>query len=273
MTDIQEKLLEMFKWFHNFCVENNLRYYALGGTLLGAVRHKGFIPWDDDIDVGLPRSDYQKLIELSSSLPQPFVLETPQSEAKDFVYAYSKIYNTDTTLIEKGKRNIKRGIYLDVFPLDGLGNSEEEAKKNFKKTANLVKRLAVRVSPLRKGRGLLKNCAVLLSRCVPHFILTDKKLAQKLDKVASQIPYSESVFVGNLVCNYKPNNILRRDYFGEPTLYKFENIEVYGAEDYNGYLTRLFGDWQKLPNENDRVSLHLKTELDLNKSYLNEEKD
>lgn len=271
MNVVQSKLLDILSWFHEFCINNNLRYYAIGGTLLGAIRHEGFIPWDDDIDVGMPRNDYKRLLELAASIPQPYLLETPQSDAKDFVYAFSKIYNTDTTLIEKGKKNIKRGIYLDVFPLDGLGNSIEEAKRQFARTSKLVKKLAVRVSPVRKGRGFLKNCAVVLSRCIPHLVLSDKKLAQRLDKVASEIPYDESVFVGNIVCNYKINHILRRDYFGTPTLYKFENIEICGAEDYNGYLTQAFGDWQKLPPENERVSLHLKTELNLNKSYLSED--
>ena len=268
MTDVQQKLLPMLKWFHDFCVENNLRYYAIGGTMLGAVRHNGFIPWDDDIDVGMPRDDYKRFIELSRLIPSPYLLETPQSEAKDFVYAFSKIYNTDTLLIEKGKHNIKRGIYLDVFPLDGLGNSEQEAKKNFGKTANLVKRLAVRVSPIRKGRGFLKNSAVVLSRCIPHFFVSDKKLAQKLDFVASQIPFDDSNYVGNLVCNYKPNNILYRENFGTPKLYNFENLMIYGAENYDGYLTQVFGNWRELPPEDKRVSLHLNNELDLNRSYL-----
>lgn len=273
MTEIQEKLLSMLKWFHGFCVENNLKYYALGGTLLGAVRHKGFIPWDDDVDVGLPRGDYEKLIELSYKMPKPYILETPRSEAKDFVYAFSKIYNSDTTLIEKGKKNIKRGIYLDVFPLDGLGNTEEAARKQFRKTAKLVKKLAVRVSPVRKGRGSLKNIAVVLFRIVPQFMINDKKLANKLDKTAAQVPYGSSEYVGNLVCNYKPNNILRRKFFGEPTLYDFEDMKIFGAEDHNGYLTQVFGDWTQLPPLEQQVSLHLRAEIDLNKSYLNGEKE
>ncbi|MDE6618282.1 MAG: LicD family protein [Clostridiales bacterium] len=268
MTELQSKLLDMLKWFHSFCVEHDLRYYALGGTMLGAVRHKGFIPWDDDIDVGLPRADYNKFIELSDCIPAPYVLETPQSPAKEFVYAYSKLYNTDTTFIEKGKKNIKRGIFLDVFPIDGLGNDEAEALAQFNKTARLVKKLAVRVSPIRKGRGFAKNCAVALSRCVPQFIINDKKLAQKLDRVAAQKGYDQNAFVGNLVCNYKPHNILKREYFGTPTLYVFEDTEVYGAQDYEGYLSQVFGDWRKLPPEDQQVSLHLSSKIDLNKSYL-----
>ena len=66
LTQLQYQLLEMLRWFHDFCEKNKLRYYVLGGTMLGAIRHKGFIPWDDDIDVGMPRGDYQKLIRLMS---------------------------------------------------------------------------------------------------------------------------------------------------------------------------------------------------------------
>ena len=75
-------LLDMFSWFHEFCVQNGLRYYALGGTMLGAARHGGFIPWDDDIDVGMPREDYMRLEALMGSSPQePYILETPYSKA------------------------------------------------------------------------------------------------------------------------------------------------------------------------------------------------
>lgn len=271
MTELQQRLLTMLSWFHEFCVNHNLRYYALGGTLLGAVRHKGFIPWDDDIDVGMPREDYEHLrVEMQNEdTDSKYIIETPQSKAKDFVYAYSKIYDVSTTLIEKGKRDIKRGIYLDVFPLDGLGYSEIEAKKNFKRTAKLVKKLAIRVSPIRKGRGFAKNCTVILARCIPNFLMNEKKLAEKLDKTASQISFEMSAYVGNLVCNYKLNNILKRSYFGKPTLYKFEDIEIYGPEDYEGYLCKVFGDWRKLPPIEEQVSFHLKTNMDLHKSFLN----
>lgn len=131
-----------------------------------------------------------------------------------------------------------------------------------------MKKLAVRVSPIRKGRGFVKNCAVALSRCVPQWIVNDKKLAQKLDRVASEKDFDDNVYVGNLVCNYKMNNILRRDFFGTPSLYEFEDASIYGAEDYEGYLSQVFGDWRKLPPEDKQVSLHLSTEMDLNKSYL-----
>ena len=91
MNQLQEKIFDILKWFDSFCRQEGLRYYAIGGTLLGAVRHKGFIPWDDDADVGMPRADYEKLIRLFSerkdSIIDKYLLETiDSSDAKDFLY-------------------------------------------------------------------------------------------------------------------------------------------------------------------------------------------
>ena len=78
MTDMQTKLIEMLEWLHSFCVENNIKYYAIGGTLLGAVRHNGFIPWDDDIDIGMPRNEYNRFIKcMENTCQSKYVLETP----------------------------------------------------------------------------------------------------------------------------------------------------------------------------------------------------
>ena len=102
LNGIQLKLLEMFKWYHEFCVDNNLKYYALGGTMLGAIRHKGFIPWDDDIDVGMPRDDYNKFIELTCNKKfGKYIVESIYDNNPDYYYGYSKLYDTSTTLIEK----------------------------------------------------------------------------------------------------------------------------------------------------------------------------
>ena len=124
MTETQRKLLTALQWFHHFCSEHNLRYYAVGGTCLGAVRHKGFIPWDDDIDVGMPRKDYKKFLELTSAIQDNELYKVEYLPSKHgFTYPYCKLYDIGTTLIENSRYKIKRGIYIDVFPLDGIGLS------------------------------------------------------------------------------------------------------------------------------------------------------
>ena len=132
ILEMKDMLLDMMRWFHGICISNRLRYYALGGTMLGAVRHQGFIPWDDDIDVGMPRKDYIRLAEVLGSAGQDrYILETPDSGTDDFYYCFSKLYDSHTTLVENTKYHIRRGIYLDIFPLVGMGDTEKESRSRF----------------------------------------------------------------------------------------------------------------------------------------------
>ena len=157
---LQEKLLEMFTWLVDFMSKNNLRYYMIGGTMLGAVRHQGFIPWDDDIDIAMPRSDYEKLIALLKDPVDHYLIETPRSLEKDYVYGYAKLYDMNTTMTEKKRKNITRGIYIDIFPLDGIGNTLDESYKNYKKIDRLHMLLAMKECAYRRGRKWWKNMAV-----------------------------------------------------------------------------------------------------------------
>ena len=118
-SQLQTMMLDMIKWFHGFCKKNNISYYVVGGTMLGAVRHHGFIPWDDDIDVGIPRRDYERLLndkELLLLSEERYTIESFRDGNQDFEYPYAKIYDTHTTLIENCRTKTKRGIYIDVFP-------------------------------------------------------------------------------------------------------------------------------------------------------------
>lgn len=266
MNELQNRLLDILKWFHAFCEENNLRYFVLGGTMLGAARHKGFIPWDDDIDVGLPRSDYERLKYLMNGkiFEDKFVLEEPLKNA-DFIYPFCKIYDTTTTLIENAKVKIKRGIYIDVFPLDGIGNSVLELHKNYKKIGRLNTLLTIKVAGLRKGRKLYKNIGIVLFRMVP---ISAKKVLAKLVADCAKFSYDENLYCANLVGNWGEKEIVSRDIMGKPTLYDFEDIKVYGPEKADEYLTCLYGDWRKMPPKEKQITHHDYIKIDLSKSYL-----
>lgn len=267
LTEMQSKLLEMLKYLHEFCIENNIRYYVIGGTLLGAVRHNGFIPWDDDIDVGLPREDYERLIKLFPKKDSRYILESVYSADENFCYSFSKMYDTTTTLIENTTKHLKRGIYIDIFPLDGAGNTKEEVIKTFAPINRKKNLLTLRIVKLSANRKWYKNILLWTMQHLPSSICGEKKLCLDINKLCKKNNYDDSNFVGNLVGAWGKKEIMPKKLFGKPTLHKFENIEVFIQEDFDGYLTYLYGDWRKLPPEEKRVSHH-DYELDLNHSYL-----
>lgn len=270
MNELQEHLLGMMKWLHSFCVENEIKYYANGGTALGAVRHGGFIPWDDDIDIMLPRDDYEKLVSLlGGKITDKYTLETPFSESKDYLYTYAKFYDTSTTLIEGVSNGLKRGIYIDVFPLDGMGNSQEEVRHNFEKIDRLNMFIISRTCNWRKGRKLYKNLAGIFAKMIPTFIVDNKKLVQKFDQNARRIPYSESRYVVNCSGDFRYKGIMDKAILGEPLEHEFEDTTIYVPENVVGYLEQVFGDWRKLPSEDKRCTTHANLFIDYNNSYLN----
>lgn len=266
--ELKKKLVDMLSWFHAFCEDHELRYYILGGTMLGAARHHGFIPWDDDIDVGMPRSDYEKLAVLMKNTDLHYVLEMPKASQADFFYPYAKLYDTQTTLIENTRYKIKRGIYLDVFPLDGVGASKQDSITFFRPIKRKQSILIAMTTGIRAGRSLYKNAAVIAMRCVPNFLLDKKKLLLSVDQMCAQKDFDQCEWVGNLMGNWMEREIMPRSVMGKPTAYTFENLTVWGPEDYDGYLTSLYGNWRELPPAEKRKTHHDFLHIDLEHSYL-----
>lgn len=266
MTELQERLVDMLQWFHSLCEKNHLRYYIIAGTMLGAVRHGGFIPWDDDIDVGMPRSDYEKLRELSANINNgKYVFEYPSEDNSKYPFLFAKMYNTQTTYIEKQRYPIKRGIYIDIFPLDGMKTNTKNDYNEFSKMYKLNLMIS---GPFLKRRGIMKNAAVLAGRIISPLFVNRKKLAKKIESVCKKYDFDESKFVCNLLGGAGTKGIVPKEYFGTPTLIKFEGIDVFGLEQPDLYLKSMYGDYMKLPPEEKRVSLHDVYYTDLNKSYL-----
>lgn len=267
-AELQNKLLDILKWFHNTCQEYNLRYYALGGTMLGAARHKGFIPWDDDIDVGMPRNDYEMFNKLfGDKCTDHYYVETINTDAEDFIYGYTKVYDTNTTFTEKARMNVKRGVYIDVFPLDGVSDSMNNVDAFYRPIERKYHLLVAMTCGISKRRKLYKNIAILLARMVPNLILDKKKMIRDLDKMCKSKNYDECKIIGNLLGNWGMKEIMPKEYIGVPQLYEFENFVIFGVEKYDKYLSHLYGDWRKLPPVEDQVSHHDCVECNLNKSY------
>jgi len=250
IRELQLKLLEMMDVFHNVCEKHEIRYFMLGGTMLGAVRHKGFIPWDDDMDVGLPRVDYERLLKLSKSeWPENIIIKTPYN-SMDLIFPYSKIINTSTTLVEDRLDGIIEGIYIDIFPLDGAGNSWKHAK--------------ARYWGYYWKQGLLYNNQdhgmkrTLPRRLVQRYARSQnvKKLYLNLEKWMKAVSYDKSSIIGNYAGAWGLKEFMPKNTMEIPVLYEFENLKFYGSNDAHGYLTSLYGDYMKLPPLEKRKSHH-----------------
>lgn len=267
--ELQAVLTEMLAWFHRFCAAHHLRYYILGGTMLGAVRHGGFIPWDDDIDVGMPRADYQRLEQLMKEYPHDiYLLETPNSEKPDFFYAYTKLYDTRTILTENTRIPVRRGVFLDIFPLDGAGDTKEESIAYYQPIKRRLNLLLSMTTGIRQGRKFYKNASVMLLRCIPRWLIDPKKLLWDIQRRCKEKSFDRYAWVSNFAGAYREREIMPREVFGEPKEYNFENMIVYGVSDYETYLTALYGNWRQLPPVDKRKTHHDFLHLDLHKSYL-----
>ena len=135
--DIQKELLKELK---EICDNNNIIYFLGGGTLLGAIRHKGYIPWDDDVDVMMPRKDYEILLEIFDDNCKENHKILTYINTEDYYYSFAKIVDTNTILHEGKLRTIKEmGIYIDIFPIDFLPDDKKKTEKIFKKYKLLYK--------------------------------------------------------------------------------------------------------------------------------------
>jgi lipopolysaccharide cholinephosphotransferase len=256
------------KWFDQFCRVHNLRYYLIGGTMLGAVRHKGFIPWDDDIDIGMPRCDYERFFLLTLRIDDcKYVVESFRNEKPDFMYPYIKIYDTSTTLIENNRYKTTRGIYIDLFPLDGIGNTEAESRKNFSKIYWKNNMLYAQMCALSPRRSFYKNAAIIIARCIPSLICSGRKLLERIDNECRSRGYEEYDYIGNLLGNWRYREVMRKSIFGVPVEYKFEGCTVYGVENFDMYLSTVYGNYLELPPLEKRKTHHDYLHIELNKPY------
>lgn len=267
--DVHSVLLEILEWYHKVCVQNNLRYYVIGGTMLGAVRHKGFIPWDDDIDVAMPRKDYMRFVQEYSKSCSPYIVEYPNDTNLDYPYTAAKIYDTRTTLVERKRRNVKRGIYIDVFPLDGIGETRDIAYHNYKRIYRAIHLHDMISCAFRENRKWYKNLSIVLGRVVSPLFFSERKINNYISNLCRQRDFDTTEYVGNLIGNWGYKEIMHRSFFGDPVEYPFENIIVYGVEKPHEYLQSLYNDYMKLPPVEKQVSHHDYEEISFSKSYLN----
>lgn len=252
-------LLETFKAFCDFCKKYNLKYVAACGTVLGAVRHGGIIPWDDDIDVYMDRTDYNRFIKLKKEL-YGSSYEILDIEDEGYYLSFAKFCNKQTTILEHEIYPFVIGVFIDIFPLDHIDISKNNAEKRYRQFVsqhshytrslrNISLSYCWSLLRTKQYRGFLGS---IYSKVIFQWILSGKKLKNdflriqqilSMDKGPNYIDYTA------IKCRILPNDLLTATIDVD-----FEHMTIKIPKNYDEYLKILYGDWHQLPPEDKRVS-------------------
>ena len=260
---LQQTELELFKAFIEVCEKLNIKYYLEAGTLLGAVRHKGFIPWDDDIDVGIMREDYERFIEKAGELlPEHIFLQTNGTDP-EYPHIFAKLRNKNTAFVECSVKNnnMNHGVFIDVFPIDSC---DLDVRNSFSF------RMKEKIYSMSSS-SIMKNYKLNPKRRFIRFFCnivcgSPRNALRRLEKLYRSMPNGKDC--ANFSGVYGDREIMPKDWYSEGETLNFEGLSVTVPKEYDKWLTQVYGDYMQFPPEEKRVTLHSTIVIDTKKSYL-----
>lgn len=261
MAEIQTESLEILKKIDAICNECNFRYFLAYGTLIGAVRHNGFIPWDDDIDIWMPRSDYDSFIqycEKNKDSIRPFVLMSQYNNDK-YPFGISRLVDTRFLLDVKNEISYGLGLFVDIYPLDGAGDTEKEYQER-KKRASRYSSLCFLASRVSLEKGTTKELKKKILK-IPAYIYAKAKgtryFLKKLEEISKERDYETCDYIGCVVWGTDGvKAIFPKEWFQSWISHEFNGSYFRIPKDYDDVLKRLYGDYMKLPPAEKRVGHH-----------------
>ena len=256
LPEIKKIELEILKVFHAFCKENNIRYFISHGTLLGTIRYKGFIPWDDDVDVLVPREDYDRLLAIFQDSEKYRLLHFEKDER--FLFPYAKLCDMTTLKIENGQEDeLRLGLDMDIFPLDAWDQDLKKAKKESKRQKRAMFRLGLTKLERPDSVNILKRMVkgVMMVFCK---MVGSKHYVRKLMKEARKHPYEGSKYLGGKAWNvYGTRDILPAEAFDHPIEVEFEGETFWAPVGYDAFLSSLYGNYMPEPPPEKRKTHHV----------------
>jgi lipopolysaccharide cholinephosphotransferase len=261
IRELQLALLEMLKDIDVVCKKNNIKYSLSSGTLIGAIRHKGFIPWDDDLDLMFTRAEYDKFIKVAEDVLSRQGYTVQKEFTSEWPMTYSKIRKDNSAYIEDFKpkiKNIHQGIFIDIFPIDNMMDNKLMGRVQW-----IAYRLLLAKQLGKRGyttKSFIKKLATICTIIVPE------KLVRKMC-IAEQSGASRNLhcFLGGAL--FFDKSVYPREAFDEYISVPFEDSEFLVIKGYEEYLRICYGDYMKLPSEEERVAtMHAKL-IDVNTSY------
>ena len=251
-TELRTIQLEVLQYVHNFCQEHNIKYSLAYGTLLGAVRHGGYIPWDDDIDIAMLRDEYERFAKEFNSEKGPYRFYDCRND-KDVHIAFGKVADT-RTMIEEGTSTKNLGVAIDVFPIDDLCDTYEESRKYYRSYNFAKKLLILKCRNISDVRSWWKKPVFAIVKVMTCWYPLHK-ISLKMTERAMAHKNVSSKYVGLVVDGYE-NEIVKRRIWSAFTEISFDNRSFLSVKDYDSYLTNEYGDYMQLPPKKDRVPKH-----------------
>ncbi|MCV3327717.1 LicD family protein [Pediococcus ethanolidurans] len=240
--------------------QHKLKYYLIGGTLLGAVRHKGFIPWDDDVDIAMPREDYDKFLkQFTQELPKNLEVKNFMNDSS-YKYYITRVLDTDHKVEELREQNKKKAltnVSIDIFPIDGVPNNYMHRKIYYLHVLFLRAIISLiqkdNIDHARK-RNVVEKVAIYIGTCMPlEKFFTVNKLQKRIDCLLKK-QSKESIYVGTIMGAYRTKEIVQRNYFGNGKVLEFEGKNFIVPSNYDAYLKHMYGDYMQLPSKEQQKS-------------------
>lgn len=258
LSKLQIAEFDIFKAFLKVCTDNNINYYMIGGSLLGCIRHKGFIPWDDDIDVAMTRKEYNKFLEHVTELPSSMYLST--FDTPGHIWLVPRIIDKNTRFYLNNAAEKKEiGAWIDILVIDGVPNPGTLKFRWFALQYLLGRMLyqfsnfSTAVNLHRKGRPWYEYAAIKFAR-LTHIekILNPVKCGHFYDRICSQYDFDKCPIVAPLSGALQLKECVDKKWFGKGVTLTFEGLQVNGVEETDKYLTYIYGDYMTPPPLNER---------------------
>jgi lipopolysaccharide cholinephosphotransferase len=237
------------------CERHDIRYFIVGGTLLGAIRHGGFIPWDDDVDVAMPRDDYERFLTLANELPTPVKLSHARLDDGQ-VYPFVQVYDDSTRVVMDYVAPYSRGAWVDVFPIDGMFETPVLRKLHWKAVRFLRSMTMNRTRSYYRRRVKPSARLKFIGYGLLNRMISKRLLYRIYDRLVSLKPFGRASRVAIIYGRYHEREIVMRGVFESTASFQFEGQTFQGPARYHEYLESIYGNYMEFPPQEKRNSGH-----------------